>query len=91
VRSVILGSVSRALAHSARCPLLVVPRPPAEDATKLWRNHTAQSALPFGVTRAFVGLVFSLGLVVVVVASAALFAMGATRCARTRFPSRWAT
>ena len=44
VRSVMLGSVSRALAHSARCPLLVVPRPPAEDATKLWRNRTVAHA-----------------------------------------------
>ena len=45
VRSVILGSVSRALAHSAACPLLVVPRPPAEDATKLWRNRAAPRAV----------------------------------------------
>jgi nucleotide-binding universal stress UspA family protein len=41
VRSVMLGSVSRALAHSARCPLLIVPRPPARDATKLWRRRAA--------------------------------------------------
>jgi nucleotide-binding universal stress UspA family protein len=44
VRSVMLGSVSRALAHSALCPLLVVPRPPAEDATKLWRHRTVAHA-----------------------------------------------
>lgn len=41
MRSVIVGSVSRALAHESRCPLLIVPRPPAEDATKLWRTHAA--------------------------------------------------
>ncbi len=41
MRSVILGSVSRTLAHESRCPLLIVPRPPAEDATKLWRTHPA--------------------------------------------------
>jgi hypothetical protein len=39
-----LGSVSRALAHSARCPLLIVPRPPAEDATKLWRRRREGAA-----------------------------------------------
>jgi nucleotide-binding universal stress UspA family protein len=42
LRSVALGSVSRMLAHSARCPLLIVPRPPAEDATKLWRGGVRQ-------------------------------------------------
>jgi nucleotide-binding universal stress UspA family protein len=42
VRSVALGSISRMLAHSASCPLLIVPRPPAEDATKLWRGHVRQ-------------------------------------------------
>jgi nucleotide-binding universal stress UspA family protein len=46
VRSVMLGSVSRALAHTARCPLLVVPRPPAEDATKLWRRRASVGAAP---------------------------------------------
>ena len=44
VRSVILGSTSRRLAHTARCPLLVVPRPPAEDATDLWRVRHRQGA-----------------------------------------------
>jgi nucleotide-binding universal stress UspA family protein len=44
VRSVMLGSVSRALANTARCPLLVVPRPPAEDATKLWHRRAAHSS-----------------------------------------------
>jgi nucleotide-binding universal stress UspA family protein len=41
LRSVILGSVSRELARSSACPLLVVPRPPAEDATTLWRNASS--------------------------------------------------
>jgi nucleotide-binding universal stress UspA family protein len=41
VRSVILGSVSRELARSAACPLLVVPRPPANDATRRWHNRAA--------------------------------------------------
>jgi nucleotide-binding universal stress UspA family protein len=45
VRAVMLGSVSRVLAHSARCPLLVVPRPPAEDATNLWRNRPVPDAV----------------------------------------------
>ena len=49
VRSVILGSVSRALAHTARCPLLIVPRPPAHDATKLWHRSAApEAAAPSG-------------------------------------------
>jgi nucleotide-binding universal stress UspA family protein len=41
MRSVILGSVSRELTRSAACPLLVVPRPPAKDATTPWRNRAA--------------------------------------------------
>jgi hypothetical protein len=35
--------VSRELARSSACPLLVVPRPPAQDATTLWRNDAASS------------------------------------------------
>ena len=43
MRSVILGSVSRELTRSAACPLLVVPRPPAKDATTPWRNRATSS------------------------------------------------
>lgn len=42
-RSVILGSVSRELARSAACPLLVVPRASAEDIPALWHNEVAMS------------------------------------------------
>ena len=45
LRSVILGSVSRTLANSAHCPLLIIPRPPAHDATKLWHNPAVEGAL----------------------------------------------
>jgi nucleotide-binding universal stress UspA family protein len=43
MRSVILGSLSRELTRSAACPLLVVPRPPAKDATTPWRNRATSS------------------------------------------------
>jgi nucleotide-binding universal stress UspA family protein len=43
VRSVMLGGVSRELSHSAACPLLLVPRPPAHDAARLWRGDAAAS------------------------------------------------
>jgi nucleotide-binding universal stress UspA family protein len=48
VRSVILGSVSRELAQSSACPLLVVPRPPSDDAETPWSSRAATS--PVGTT-----------------------------------------
>ena len=40
-RSVILGNVSRELARSSACPLLIVPRAPAEDVPALWHDEVA--------------------------------------------------
>jgi nucleotide-binding universal stress UspA family protein len=41
LRSVFAGSVSRALAHKASCPLLVVPRQLSPSTTALWRRSGA--------------------------------------------------
>ena len=41
VRQVAAGSVARALAHDAACPLVVVPREPSHAAAALWRADDA--------------------------------------------------
>jgi nucleotide-binding universal stress UspA family protein len=44
VHSTLAGGVSRGLAHTAACPLLVVPRRTAPDAAALWPGREAIGA-----------------------------------------------